>query len=84
MSEKGVWAVITLVSPVDELEQEAKYISELNGLIGAHVECGYVLWLFDSENSARVAKNKVLSKGIKCGDTICPVHIDEKYMEGGK
>ena len=62
----------------------AKYIKDLDGFIGVHILPDLRnLWIFDTENNAKRAKNLMESKGIKCGKGIGEIYVDEKYL-GGK
>ena len=48
------------------------YMGSLEGLMGVHiVDDGRMLWLFDSLNHAKQARNLARSKGIVCGTNIC-------------
>ena len=58
-------------------------IKEQEGLVG--VTPMYprgTLLLFDTENNAKGARNVLRFNGVKCGDNICKVFIDE--VENGK
>lgn len=81
--EVTLWAVAT--GGVDVLNREsrraAKFISKLHGFIAIHpVDYYHILWLFDTENNAKVARNKMEAKDIICGKNICPVYVDQKYL----
>lgn len=83
MSERKLWTIAT--GGVDPFKKESRqaveYISRLHGFVGVHmVDLYHMLWLFDSENNAKVARNKMEGKGIVCGTNICDVHVDEKYL----
>lgn len=84
MSERKLWAVTTgVVRPWLKRSREAvEYIKDLDGFVGVHPVDGYTLWLFDTLNNAKIARNLMLSKGIQCGDNICDVFVDEKYLRG--
>ena len=53
-----------------------QYVSTLEGLLGMtpYQQQG-TIWYFDSLNSAKVARNMMESKGIKCGNNICKFHV---------
>ena len=82
MSERKLWTVATgVVNPlVKESRQAVKFISKLHGFVGVHPVDGYTVWLFDTENNAKIARNKMRNKGIECGTNICDVYVDEKYL----
>ena len=84
MSERKLWAVATgEVRPWLKRSREAvEYIKDLDGFVGVHPVDGCTLWLFDTLNNAKIARNLMLSKGIQCGDNICDVFVDEKYLRG--
>ena len=50
-----------------------EYMSNLQGFVGVYAdpEHGYLIWLFDTENHAKVARNLAESHGIQCGTNIC-------------
>lgn len=84
MAEIKVYAVGTgNVDPLKRKSRQAvKYCSKLNGLVGVHPHYpDGTLWLFDTENNAKIAKNKMESRGILTGRNICEVFIDEKYLK---
>lgn len=73
MAEIKCWGVGTgRVSLLHKASREAsKYLSEQNGFVGAHIlQDGRMLWLYDTENNAKRAKNNAESKGIVCGKHI--------------
>lgn len=83
MSERKLWTVATGgVDPSKkESRQAAEYITKLHGFVGVHLmDIYHVLWLFDTENNAKIARNKMEGKGIQCGTNICDVYVDEKYL----
>ena len=66
------------VDPTKRASRKAvKYVSKLKGLFGVHPCEHGTLWLFESENSAKVARNMMNSKGILTGKNICEVDIDD-------
>ena len=86
MSEVKCWAIGTgRVSMMRKASRDAaKYITEQDGFVGVHiVPDGRTLWLFDSENSAKVARNNAEAMGIKCGTHIGEFFVEDKYL-GGK
>lgn len=51
-----------------------KYISQLEGLMGVHpMPPKGTLWIFDTENNAKKAKNKMEANGIQCGYNITEI-----------
>lgn len=83
MSERKLWTVATgEVDPFKKASRDAvKFISTLHGFVGVHPLDGYTIWLFDTENNAKIARNKMQGKGIVCGTNICDVYVDEKYLK---
>ena len=63
-----------------------RLIKKQKGLLGAH-PCypDGTIWLFRTENDAKIARNKMEAAGISCGVNICEVDIDDKYdcRDGG-
>ena len=70
-----LWSVATgNVNPFMKKSREAvKYIQTLEGFVAVHPtpENRGTLWMFDSENNAKGARNLMRSKGIQCGNNIC-------------
>lgn len=71
------------VNPLMKRSRQAvKYITKLEGFLGVHpAPPRGTLWLFDTENNAKIARNKMEDKGIVCGVNICEVEFDEKYIQ---
>jgi len=84
MAEVECWTVATgNVSLLRKASrQAAKYIANLEGFVGVHIDPQGrgTVWLFNSENNAKKARNLMQGKGIKCGTNICQVFVDEKYL----
>lgn len=58
--------------------EAVKYIKTLDGLLGVHPSYpNGTLLLFESENAAKIARNRLNAKGIKTGVNICEVYYDE-------
>lgn len=59
--------------------QAVKYVSSLDGLVLAF-DCypHGMLWVFDTLNNAKGARNLMNSKGIKTGNNICEVTYDKQ------
>lgn len=84
MAEVKCWAIGTgKVNPLFKASrQAANYISNLEGFVGIHIgPDGRNVWLFDTENHAKVARNMMRSKGIECGKHIGECFVDEKYLD---
>ena len=69
------------VDPTNRKSRQAvKYVKNLKGLLGVHpLYPDGTIWLFDSENNAKIARNLMNEKGIQTGRNICEVEIDDKY-----
>lgn len=86
--EVSAWTVATGMLPVPPFipkksKQAIEFITKLDGFLGIYPLGGNgTLWLFESLNKAKVAKNKMDAKGIKTGDNICEVFVDRKYLKG--
>ena len=86
MEEIEVWSVaVGNVNPFLKASRKAiEYIAKLDGLVGVHPHYpDGTLVLFESENSAKRARNMMESKGIKCGNNICKIYIPAIYAKGG-
>lgn len=75
MEFKYLWSVATGgVNPFRKKPRDAaKYIQKLDGFTAIHStpDGSHILWLFNSENNAKAARNLMRSKGMKCGNNIC-------------
>lgn len=81
MREKEVWSVaVGNVNPFMKASRDAvKFISTLEGLVGVHPHYpDGTLILFETENQAKIARNKMQEKGIVCGHNICKAFIPVK------
>ena len=60
----------------------AKYIMKQEGLtaVTPYFPDG-TLWFFDSLNNAKIARNRMEAKGIKCGRNIMHAQLDEDTQE---
>ena len=84
MEKMYVWTVATGEVKIwrKESREAVQYIKTLEGLVGVHPVPGRgVLWLFDSENNAKGARNLMQSKGIQCGTNICHGCINGDTLE---
>lgn len=86
--EVSAWTVATGMLPVPPFipkksNQAIEFIKKLDGFLGIF-PCGAdgTLWLFESLNKAKVAKNKMDAKGIATGDNICEVFVNKMYLRG--
>lgn len=70
------------INPLIKASRQAfKYISKQKGFLGAYPFGGRgTLWVFDTENNAKIAKNKAEAKGIVCSD-VGNRYVDEKYLK---
>ena len=73
------WSVaVGNINPLQKASRDAvKYISKLNGFVGffPHYPHG-TLCFFKTENNAKIARNKMESKGIQTGRNICEMEIE--------
>ena len=74
-----MWSVATgKESPIIRASRDAaKYISTLEGFKATHATDRGVLWLFDSLNNAKRARNMMTYMGIQCGNNICEFRMAE-------
>lgn len=79
---KGYTVAVGNLNPFLKASREAvKFIGTLDGLIGVHPHYPRgTLIIFETENAAKIAKNKLGHKGIQTGRNICEVYFDEKEM----
>ena len=85
MNERKCWAIGTGRTSLflKASRDAAKHMAEQNGFVGVHiVPDGRQLWLYDSENNAKMARNKAEAIGIQCGKQIVEVFVDETYLKG--
>lgn len=71
---KYLWSVATgNVNPFwKKSRSAAKFLQEQPGFVAVHPADGRgILWLYDSENNAKGARNMARTKGIVCGRNIC-------------
>lgn len=70
------------VNPLYKKSRDAvDFIKGLEGFKGVHtIPDGRNLWIFDTLNHAKVARNMMESKGIICGKEIGEVYVDEQYL----
>lgn len=79
------WSVaVGNINPLQKASRDAvKYITNLNGFLGffPHYPNG-TLCFFVTENDAKIARNKMDSKGIQTGRNICEMEIGNR--KGGE
>lgn len=85
MAERKCWTVATGRTDIfrKASRDAAKYMAEQRGFVGVHIVpdgTGRQLFLYDSENHAKIARNMAESKGIVCGNNICECYVDERYL----
>lgn len=56
----------------------AEYITSCEGFIAVHITTRGILWLFDSLNNAKIARNRCEGEGITVGKNIALFTADEK------
>lgn len=62
--------------------QAAKYISKQPGFLAVHLpDARHTLWVFDTENNAKKAKNLATAKGIVCGREVVSFFVEKKYLD---
>lgn len=83
MSERKVYTVATgNVNPFMKASRKAmEFMRDQEGMLGIYHggERG-LLWLFDTKNNAKIARNKAKAEGIVCGKNICEAYVDEVYL----
>lgn len=71
---KGYTVATGNVNPLLKRSREAvKYIKTLEGFVGVHPTPYGTLWIFDTKNNAKGARNLMEYNGIQCGTNICEV-----------
>lgn len=62
----------------------AEFIKSCEGFIAAHITTRGVLWLFDSLNNAKIARNRCEGEGMTVGKNIALFTVDEKGQLFGR
>lgn len=62
----------------------AEFIKSCEGFIAVHITTRGVLWLFDSLNNAKIARNKCEGEGMTVGKNIGLFTVDEKGQLFGR
>ena len=78
---RELWSVATGgVNPwKKKSRQAAEFMAKQDGFVAVHpADIYHTLWLYDTENHAKSARNMANSKGIQCGDHICRFEWDEE------
>lgn len=50
------------------------------GLESVHVEKDGIIWLYDSLNNAKIARNIIEAAGFRCGKNICRFRIEDRDL----
>lgn len=82
--KKYVWTVATgNVDPLKKASRKAvELVKGLEGFVAVHSHYPHgTLWLFDSLNNAKGARNQMEAKGIQCGTNICRGWINGSILE---
>ena len=61
-----------------------EYIKNCEGFVAVHITTKGTLWLFDSLNNAKIARNKCEGKGMTVGKNIALFTADEKGQLFGR
>lgn len=61
-----------------------EFIKSCEGFVAVHITAKGVLWLFDSLNNAKIARNKCEGEGITVGKNIALFTADEKGQLFGR
>lgn len=62
----------------------AEFIKSCEGFVAVHITARGVLWLFDSLNNAKIARNKCEGEGMTVGKNIALFTADEKGQLFGR
>ena len=62
----------------------AEFIKSCEGFIAVHITTRGILWLFDSLNNAKIARNKCEGEGMTVGKNIGLFTVDEKGQLFGR
>lgn len=86
-NEIEAWTVavgrIPLIPWKKGMREAIKLIKEQKGFMAVHPVIGKgTLLLFDSENNAKGARNVLRYHGVQCGNEICKVYVDKRYLGG--
>ena len=57
-------------------KEAAEFMTKQDGFVAMSTVIGNTLFLYDSENNAKGARNMARTKGIVCGNNICRFRID--------
>lgn len=70
---KYLYSVATgAINPFMKPSRDAvAFMRKQEGFVAIHPENEHTLFLYDSRNNAKIARNMAISKGIKCGNNIC-------------
>lgn len=75
---KYLYSVATgAISLVNKRSREAyEFMAKQDGFVSIYPAIGHTLFLYDSENNAKGARNMARTKGIQCGNNICRFKSD--------
>ena len=62
----------------------AEFIKSCEGFVAVHITTRGILWLFDSLNNAKIARNKCEGEGMTVGKNIGLFTVDEKGQLFGR
>ena len=62
----------------------AEFIKSCEGFVAVHITTKGILWLFDSLNNAKIARNKCEGEGMTVGKNIALFTADEKGQLFGR
>lgn len=62
----------------------AELIKSCEGFVAVHITTRGILWLFDSLNNAKIARNKCEGEGMTVGKNIALFTVDEKGQLFGR
>ena len=62
----------------------AEFIKSCEGFVAVHITTRGILWLFDSLNNAKIARNKCEGEGMTVGKNIALFTVDEKGQLFGR
>ena len=62
----------------------AEFIKSCEGFVAVHITTKGILWLFDSLNNAKIARNRCEGEGMTVGKNIALFTVDEKGQLFGR
>lgn len=85
--EVKCWGFVTgAVNPLLKASRQAvDYIAKQQGFLAVHLPTpDKTLWVFDTENNAKMAKNLAEANGIICGREVVSFFVEKKYLKEAK